>query len=116
MMLIASLVEFAIAKLRMWQTHNAQSANFDVASFAYSGYRCTATGGFKLSLRRSKKRRIRFAQSRGFPRFPVFALLLYLRATIAFDRLLSSFHSSRNAVYVWAHPAPVAQPDRATDF
>ena len=32
------------------------------------------------------------------------------------QRLLSSFHSSRNAVYVCAHPAPVAQPDRATDF
>jgi hypothetical protein len=31
-MLTASLVEFAIAKLRMWQTHNAQLANFDVAS------------------------------------------------------------------------------------
>jgi hypothetical protein len=31
-------------------------------------------------------------------------------------RLPSSFHSPRNAVYVCAHPAPVAQPDRATDF
>ena len=40
MMLTASLVEFAFAKLRMWQTHNAQSANFDVASFAYYSYRC----------------------------------------------------------------------------
>jgi hypothetical protein len=40
MMLTISLVEFAFAKLRMWQTHNAQSANFDVASFAYYGYRC----------------------------------------------------------------------------
>jgi hypothetical protein len=40
MMLAASLVEFAFAKRRMWQTHNAQSANFDMASFAYYGYRC----------------------------------------------------------------------------
>jgi hypothetical protein len=38
-MLIASLVEFAFAKLRMWQTHNAQSANFDMASFACYSYR-----------------------------------------------------------------------------
>ena len=30
--LTASLVEFAIAKPRMWQAHNAQLANFDVAS------------------------------------------------------------------------------------
>jgi hypothetical protein len=30
--------------------------------------------------------------------------------------LASNFHSLRNAVYVWAHPAPVAQLDRATDF
>jgi len=27
-----------------------------------------------------------------------------------------SFDSFRNAVYVWANFAPVAQPDRATDF
>ena len=47
-MLIASLVEFAFPKPRMWQTHNAQLANFDMASFAYSGYRCIATGGFKV--------------------------------------------------------------------
>jgi hypothetical protein len=36
-------------------------------------------------------------------------------SAIAVDRLLSGFHSSRNAVYVCAHPAPVAQLDRATD-
>jgi hypothetical protein len=50
MMLTSSLVEFAIAKRRMWQTHNAQSANFDMASFAY-GYRYDATGGFEFSRR-----------------------------------------------------------------
>jgi hypothetical protein len=33
MMLIASLVEFAIAKLRMWQQHNGHLANFDMTSF-----------------------------------------------------------------------------------
>jgi hypothetical protein len=32
MLLNASLVEFGIAKRQMWQKHNAQSANFDVAS------------------------------------------------------------------------------------
>jgi len=32
MLLTVSLVEFAIAKLRMWQAHNAQLANFEVAS------------------------------------------------------------------------------------
>ena len=32
------------------------------------------------------------------------------------DRRSSCFHSSRNAIYVCANPAPVAQPDRATDF
>jgi len=40
MMLTASLVEFAFAKRRMWQTHNAHLCNFDMASFAYDGYRC----------------------------------------------------------------------------
>jgi len=54
MLLTVSLVEFAFAKLRMWQTHNAQSANFDVASFAYSGYRCgQQQADLKLSLRES---------------------------------------------------------------
>jgi hypothetical protein len=38
MMLIASLVEFAIAKRRMRQKHNAHLPNFDVASL-----RVTAT-------------------------------------------------------------------------
>jgi hypothetical protein len=31
-MLIASLIESPIAKMRMWQKHNIQSANFDLAS------------------------------------------------------------------------------------
>jgi len=35
-MLIASLVEFAIPKTRMWQTHNAQLTNFEVASLRVS--------------------------------------------------------------------------------
>jgi hypothetical protein len=104
-MLIASLVEFAFAKLRMWQTHNAQSANFDVASFAYSGYRCSATGGFKLSLRRSKSAGFGSRSQEVFR--ASHSSLLYLRATIPFDRLLQdAFHSSRNAVYVWAHLRP----------
>src|SRR4030095_13529488 len=34
MMLIASLVEFAIAKLRMWQQHNGHLPNFDMTSFS----------------------------------------------------------------------------------
>jgi UDP-3-O-[3-hydroxymyristoyl] glucosamine N-acyltransferase len=36
MMLIVSLVEFAIPKTRMWQTHNAQLTNFEVASLRVS--------------------------------------------------------------------------------
>jgi hypothetical protein len=48
-MLTVSLVEFASAKPRMWQTHNAQSANFDVASFAY-GYRYAPQADLKFSL------------------------------------------------------------------
>ncbi len=41
-MFIASLVEFAIPKTRMWQTHNAQLNNFEVASLRVSA-RATAT-------------------------------------------------------------------------
>jgi hypothetical protein len=56
MMLTASLVEFAIAKRRMWQTHNAQSANFDMTSFAYYGYRCgQQQADLKFSLRESAR-------------------------------------------------------------
>jgi hypothetical protein len=45
MMLIASLVEFAIAKPQMRQEHNAQSANFDIASLGVTATDATATGG-----------------------------------------------------------------------
>ena len=38
------------------------------------------------------------------------------RAKARIPPLDRSFYSSRNAVYVCATSAPVAQPDRATDF
>jgi len=38
MMLIASLVELAIAKTWMWHNHNAQLANFELASLRLSGF------------------------------------------------------------------------------
>jgi len=36
MMFIASLIELAIAKTPMWQQHNAQLANFELASLRLS--------------------------------------------------------------------------------
>jgi hypothetical protein len=36
--------------------------------------------------------------------------------TLLSGALLAGFHSPRNAVYISANSAPVAQPDRATDF
>ena len=44
-MLIASLVEFAIAKPRIRQEHNVQSANFDIASLRVTATDATAIGG-----------------------------------------------------------------------
>jgi hypothetical protein len=39
MMLVASLIELPIAKPRMWQKHNSQSANFDKASVGVIWFR-----------------------------------------------------------------------------
>ena len=39
MMLIASLIESPIAKTRMWQKHNIQLANFDMASLRVIWFR-----------------------------------------------------------------------------
>jgi len=56
MMLTASLVEFAFAKRRMWQAHNAHFANFDMASFAYYGYCCgQQQADLKFSLARAPR-------------------------------------------------------------
>jgi len=38
MVLIASLIELAIAKTWIWHNHNAQLANFDLASLVLSGF------------------------------------------------------------------------------
>jgi hypothetical protein len=45
MMLIASLVEFGIAKRQIWQKHNAQSANFYMASLRVTAYPYETTSG-----------------------------------------------------------------------
>jgi len=45
MMLIASLIEFAIAKTRMRQKHNIQLANFDMASLRVIWFRWGALLG-----------------------------------------------------------------------
>jgi hypothetical protein len=44
MMLIASLVEFAIPKIRMRQKHNSQLANFDEASLRGRATRSDTAG------------------------------------------------------------------------
>ena len=40
-MFIASLIELPIAKTRMWQKHNIQFANFDLASLRVVWFRWT---------------------------------------------------------------------------
>jgi hypothetical protein len=44
MMLTVSLVEVAIAKLLMWQAHNAHLANFDMASLPVTATATTQQG------------------------------------------------------------------------
>jgi len=42
MMFVASLIELPIAKTRMWQKHNIQLANFDMASLRLIWFRWEA--------------------------------------------------------------------------
>jgi hypothetical protein len=45
MMLIASLIESSVPKTRMWQKHNIQLANFDMATLRVIWFRwCAAFG------------------------------------------------------------------------
>jgi len=50
MMLIASLVECSIPKTPMWQRHNVQLANFDVASLRVIWFRCGSLLGWRQIL------------------------------------------------------------------
>src|SRR5215472_8516313 len=52
MMFAVSLVEFAIAKRRMRQTHNAHLANFDMASLRVTAIVTTQQGDLKFSSRK----------------------------------------------------------------
>jgi hypothetical protein len=45
MMLIASLIESSVPKTRMWQKHNSQLANFDLASLRVIWFRWGAAFG-----------------------------------------------------------------------
>jgi hypothetical protein len=55
MMLTDSLVEFATAKRRMWQTHNAHLANFDMASLPVMVTATTQQADLKFSLGESAR-------------------------------------------------------------
>jgi hypothetical protein len=56
MMLIASLIELAIAKTWMWHNHNAQLANFELASLRLSGFVGPAFGLLVVPLSRAHGR------------------------------------------------------------